>query len=73
MGDTGLEQGSFPCGKTHVFDKGGAESGAVGDQPGTDDDLAAVVRAWPGLADPLKAAILAMVESATATHDSRRR
>ncbi len=43
------------------------------EQPHSDPDLQRVINDWETLGDPIKAAILALVETATATHDSGRR
>ena len=62
VGDIGLEQVADCPGKTGICDHDGAESGAPGAQ--VDPDLAAVVKVWPTLPAAIKAAILAMVQSA---------
>lgn len=52
-------------GNTHVPQPGGAESGALGAREApSDPELAAVVDAWPTLAEPIRAGILAMVRAA---------
>jgi hypothetical protein len=44
---------------------GGAKSGAVSpDRSATDADLARIVAAWPTLPEPIRRALLALVESA---------
>jgi hypothetical protein len=40
--------------------------------PPTDPELAAVVAAWPMLPEPIKAAILALVRTATTAPDAGR-
>jgi hypothetical protein len=58
-------------GKTQISESCGAESGARGNDsapetvPETtpDPELAAVVRAWPTLPEPIRAGILAMVNA----------
>lgn len=76
LGDTGLE----PLSTTVHANKelresapqGGAESGAVGAQtPPIDPDLQAVVKAWPGLPESVRAGIVAMVRAAV-PEDGRR-
>jgi len=53
------------AGETGDRDESGAECGAVGARVAEiDPDLAAVVDAWPGLSDAIKAGILAMVRAA---------
>ena len=64
MGDTGLEPVNITGCKKQRPPVGGAESGAVGNNStATDPDLAKVVEAWPRLPEPIKRAILAMIEA----------
>jgi hypothetical protein len=59
---TGLESISKTTGKTVSRKSGGAESGAFSaDSSKIDPDLARIVAAWPTLAEPIKRAILALV------------
>jgi hypothetical protein len=45
--------------------KGGAESGALNlIKPSIDPDLASLINAWPKLAEPIRAGILAMIRAA---------
>lgn len=65
MGDDGLEHPHGNTGETVISEKGGAESGAVGQDLGAfDADLAAVVTAWPNLTAGARAAILDVVREA---------
>ena len=65
----GIENSAENTGKTHVFPESGAESGALGawEEAGMplvtsqDAGLLAIVEAWAGLAESVKASILAMV------------
>lgn len=62
MGDTGLEPAAKTKGKTDI------DPGALPKAPQVasgDPRLLAVVEAWPNLSDPVKVAIVAMVEIST--------
>jgi hypothetical protein len=64
----GIEQGEKTPGNTHVCETGGAESGALPPTSGpVDADLRAVVNAWAGLPEPVKAGIVAMVKASAGT------
>ena len=66
VGDTGLEQPPVFSKETAISSRGGAESGAPpADLPASDPDLRLVVEAWPTLPEPMRAAILAIVRTAT--------
>ena len=61
----GLEQHQDSSEKTTVSEQGGAESGAQAASTAVSDpDLAAVVKAWPKLPEPVRAGIVAMVKAA---------
>ncbi len=68
MGDTGLEPVTTTgCKTKHLQQRppmGGAESGAVvGRTAPSDPDLAKVIEVWPTLPDPIKRAIMAMIDA----------
>ena len=64
-GPEGQEQGADSAGKMAICESGAAESGAVGARDGDfPADLRAIIDAWPGLADAVKADILAMIRAA---------
>jgi hypothetical protein len=66
MAGTGLELSQESTGNSSGADRSGAKCGALGAQNGPlDPDLAAVVEAWPGLPEALRAGILAMTRAAT--------
>jgi hypothetical protein len=69
VGDTGLEHRAEMPTNPQVSETGGAESGANRpvSGPDADPDLAAVISAWPGLPQALKAGIVAMVKTAGET------
>jgi hypothetical protein len=67
MGRKGLEPPVKPPEKPHVSQTGGAKSGASGDESGA--QLAKVARAWPGLPETSKAAIVKIVYRWT--HDGK--
>jgi hypothetical protein len=61
----GVAQSADSPGKTGFLQEGGADSGALGaSELPTDPTLAAVIQAWPTLAEPIKAGILAIVKAA---------
>lgn len=65
VGDTGLEPTANSSEKTALSEADGAESGALGARNGPiDPQLASVIDAWPGLSEPIKAGILAMIRAA---------
>jgi hypothetical protein len=69
VGRSGLEpedvSGSADKGLGGTSESGGAESGADSAENGpTDPDLLKVAAAWPDVSEPIKAAILAMIETA---------
>ncbi len=65
MTPTGFDLPQDSPGKTAVRPEGGAESGAVsGYLATTDPDLQRVIEAWPALAEPVRRAVLALVEGA---------
>ena len=57
---SGTESGTLAARNPTAADRGGP------DAPGGDPDLAAVVQAWPGLSQPVRQSILAMVLEAAA-------
>ena len=66
---TGLEHVAEMPGKQGIPAERGTESGTVGDDSAgkpepMDPELAAVVKAWAHLPEPIKAGILAMVKAA---------
>ena len=68
LGVTGLEPPTVTTCKDSSLRKssaaGGAESGAVGRQTTPDDpELRRVVAAWPTLLDPIRRAVLALVDT----------
>lgn len=65
VAEEGLEPTSHSTGNTIDPPQGGAKSGALGAQNGPlDPDLAAIVKAWPTLPEPIKAGIVAMIGAA---------
>lgn len=61
----GVEQQADSTGKSTVRNQSGAESGALGAQNApADPDLARVVAAWPRLPEPMRRAILALIDAA---------
>jgi hypothetical protein len=78
MGDEGLETPANPTANCSVSQTGGAESGAVAardakfsqpkpfvaDSP-KDENFSRLVKAWPSLPEHIRAAITALVVSAT--------
>ena len=65
VGDEGLEHRAESTGKTGGSQAGDAESDAfLADSGLIDSGLAAVVEAWPKLAEAIKAGILAMIQAA---------
>jgi hypothetical protein len=66
MGDEGIEHPPLALSKTTISPSGGAESGAHdAPDPIRDPDLAQIMAAWPELAQHIKAAIMALVQSAS--------
>jgi hypothetical protein len=62
---TGFERTSKSPRKTAISEKGGAESGAVGDDSAPiDPDLAAVIDAWPRLPETVRRDVLRIVHEA---------
>jgi hypothetical protein len=65
MTPTGFDLPPDSPGKTAVLPQGGAKSGADSGRSATiDPDLQRVIKAWPGLAEPVRRAVLALVEGA---------
>ncbi|HEX8875279.1 MAG TPA: hypothetical protein VF777_00915 [Phycisphaerales bacterium] len=71
----GFELSPIPSGDRDVSDSGGSKSGNIGTDAGppmppatptvpTDPDLAAVVAAWSELPQPIRVAVLALVQAA---------
>ena len=72
LGPVGFEQGGGIGSNDKPLQNraksGAAESGALsGNSPQIDAELAKVIEAWPTLPDAIKAAVLALVNSAQAT------
>lgn len=64
MGDEGFEQPSKNGTLLGVARESDAESGALGAREAPmDPDLALIVESWFGLSEPIKAAILAMIQA----------
>ena len=65
MAGTGFELSEDSSGNATIANQSGAKCGALGEQNRPiDQDLAAVIQAWPTLPAALKAGILAMVKAA---------
>jgi len=65
MAGTGFDSPPENAGNLMGSTESGAESGALGAREAPiDPELAAVVDAWPALPDAIKAAILALLNSA---------
>jgi len=65
MGDTGLEPSAKSSKKTALTQRSAAKCAARGADNGPiDADLTFVIERWPGLSEPIKAGILAMIRSA---------
>jgi hypothetical protein len=61
----GSEQVHYDTGKSQGATGGGAKSGADSTAPSpADPDLARIVAAWPALPEPIRRAILALIETA---------
>ena len=66
MAGMGFEHPAFSSGKTGVAAESGAESGALyAREAQNDPPLRAIIDAWPGLPEAIKAGILAMVQAAS--------
>ena len=70
MGRSGLEPGDTTGGNSKSLGDSGKSGGAgcgaeSAENAPTGPDLAKVIRAWPKLPEPIKAAILAMVKTST--------
>jgi hypothetical protein len=64
VGDAGHEHPPLVASKTPISTSGGAKSGARdAPNPIQDPDLAAVVKAWPGLPADIKAAIRTLIQT----------
>ena len=68
----GIEPPAISPQKTALSAEGGAESGALTTQTGPiDPDLSRILAAWPSLPAPIRAAMLALVGTATAANEAK--
>jgi hypothetical protein len=64
MGDAGLEHPPLTPSRTPISTSGGAKSDARdAPNPIQDPDLAALVKAWPGLPGHIKAAVRTLIQA----------
>jgi hypothetical protein len=65
MTPTGSEHVQYYPGKSQEATEGGAKSGADSTAPSpADPDLARIVAAWPALREPIRRAMLSLIETA---------